>query len=99
MGWWRRELGKGREGMGMYEVEQSLSGDTVTHGSGPPDLTAVGLQVHAGGGGQGAMRAGKGDPHRGVERTAHVLLHHYVRQHPRPVLQPHRALPHRQGSV
>ena len=64
--------------MGMYEVEQSLSGDTVTHGSGPPDLTAVGLQVHAGGGGQGAMRAGIGDPHRGVERTARALPRHYV---------------------
>jgi hypothetical protein len=49
----------------MYEVEQNHSGDTVTHGSGPPDLTAMGLQVHAGGGGQGAMRAGKVDPHRG----------------------------------
>ena len=49
----------------MYEVEQNRSGDAITHGSGPPDLAAVGLQVHAGGGGQGAMRAGKDDPRRG----------------------------------
>jgi hypothetical protein len=83
----------------MYEVEQNRSGDAFTHGSGPLDIAAVGLQVHAGGGGQGTMRAGKGDPHRGVERIARALPHHYVWRHPRPVLQPHRALPHRQGSV
>jgi hypothetical protein len=47
----------------MYE--QNSSGDAVTHRSRPPDLAAARLQVHAGGGGQGAMRAGKGDPHRG----------------------------------
>jgi hypothetical protein len=45
----------------------------------PPDLAAVGLQVHAGGGGQGAMRARKGDPHGGVER-------HCVWRHPQLVL-------------
>ena len=62
----------------MYEVEQNRSGDAVTHGSGPPDLVAMGLQVHAGSGGQGAMRAGIGDPHRGVERIARALPRHYV---------------------
>jgi hypothetical protein len=70
-------------------------GDAVARGSGPADRAAARVQTPPGGGGEGALRAGQGYPNGGMERTAGAVPRHRLWRHPRPVLRPHRALPHR----
>ncbi|PWS20924.1 hypothetical protein DKP78_26275, partial [Enterococcus faecium] len=57
----------------------------VARGAGPADRAAAGVQAPGGGGGEGAVRAGEGDPHGGVERAAGALPRHRLRRQPRPV--------------
>lgn len=57
------------------------------------------MQVLAGGGGEGSLRAGAGGPRGGVECAVGEVPCHCVWGHPRAVLRSHRAVPNwRRGT-